>query len=137
MNAFWSFLDKAKESLNAAELLWNNQFIGFSASRAHYAYLYTAQALLLSRGLEFSRHGQVIAQYGFHFSRTRLLDPEYHRLFATAFDLRHAGDYAARSDIDVEDVKELIEKGRRFVADAARYLAELAESAEAGEGGEA
>ncbi len=66
-----------------------------------------AQALLLSRGLRFSRHGQVIAQYGRHFARTGLLDPRFHRLLNRAFRLRQLADYAAAPTFDPEVVKEL------------------------------
>jgi uncharacterized protein (UPF0332 family) len=128
-------LEKAMESLEASELLWSSGYTNIAASRVYYAYFYTAQALLLTQNLEFSRHGQVIAQYGFHFSRTRLLDPGYHRLLATAFDLRQAGDYETGA-VDPEAVRELIDKGRDFLSDATRYLEELPRAAEDGEGGE-
>src|SRR3954471_14768832 len=124
MNEIQILLEKAEESLGAAELLQKNGYVGIAASRIYYACFYTASALLLSRGLEFSRHGQVIAQYGFHFSRTRLLDPAFHHLLTQTFDLRHVGDYGTPRAVDPEVVEELMVEGRKFLVAATRYLDE-------------
>ena len=50
-----AILEKAEESLEAAKLLAKDDYYDFSASRAYYTMFYTAEALLLSRGLSFSR----------------------------------------------------------------------------------
>ena len=129
-------LEKAEESLGAAELLQKNGYVGIAASRVYYTCFYTASALLLSRGLEFSRHGQVIAQYGFHFSRTHLLDPSFHHLLTRTFDLRHIGDYGTPRAVDPEVVEELMAQGKAFLAAAIRYLDEhpISQSAERDDG---
>jgi uncharacterized protein (UPF0332 family) len=88
-------LQKAERSLRAAQRLLEEDNADFAASRTYYAYFYTAQALLLTKGLQFSRHGQVLAQFGRHFSKTRLIDPLYHRLLGRAFELRQIADYQA------------------------------------------
>jgi uncharacterized protein (UPF0332 family) len=95
-------LEKAKRSLQVAEEILASGNPDFAASRVYYAYLYTAQALLATKGLEFSRHGQVIAQYGRHFSKTSTLDPRFHKAIGTAFEIRQLGDYEAEVSIDPE-----------------------------------
>jgi uncharacterized protein (UPF0332 family) len=130
-------LQKAERSLRAAQALLEGDNADFAASRTYYAYLYAAQALLLTKGLQFSRHGQVLAQFGRHFSKTRLIDPIYHRLLGRAFELRQIGDYQAGIVIDSEQVAELIEEGWKFLEAASRYLEEHPGDAEAGEGGDA
>ena len=129
MSSSHPLLKNAEESLDAAELLRKHGYIGFAASRAYFTYFYTAETLLLSRGLEYSRHGQVIAQYGLHFSKNRVLDPAFHRQFITAFNLRNVGDYESTTPIDPIMVDELIEDGRRFLAAASQYLYGLREEA--------
>lgn len=81
-----------------------------------------AEGLLLSLGLEFSRHGQVIAQYGYHFARTRLLDPAFHEVLSNAFSLRHSADYASLAEIDLPTVTKLLREGRDFLEAARAYL---------------
>lgn len=121
-------LEKARRSLTVAENLLQEGHADFAASRTYYACFYTAEALLLSQDLEFSSHGQVLAQYGRHFSKTRLLDPEYHRLLATAFDLRNLADYQTEVPIRADVVLDLIQGGRSFIEAAALYLKELPKS---------
>lgn len=81
-----AFLQKAEESINGAEVLSKKGLFGFSASRAYYAMFYVAEALLLSRGLSFSKHGQVLAAFGEHFAKPKVLDPKYHRYLIEGYE---------------------------------------------------
>jgi len=47
---------KARESLEAAKMLFQEGYYGFAASRAYYAMFYAAEASLLKKGLSFSKH---------------------------------------------------------------------------------
>ncbi len=70
-------LEKAAEAIEAAELLVTNNYPDFAASRAYYAIFYVAEALLNERDLSFSKHGNVHAAFGEHFSKTKVLDPKF------------------------------------------------------------
>lgn len=59
-----ALLTKADESLQAARLLTQEGFHGFAVSRAYYAMLYIAEALLPTDGLAFSKHSAVISAFG-------------------------------------------------------------------------
>ncbi len=117
-----ALLEKAERSFAAADLLLDAGDADFAASRAYYGYFYVAEGLLLSEGLRYSRHGQVVAQYGRHFASTDRLDRRYHRFLGRAFDLRQLADYSAEVDVDPGVVSELIEVGEKFLAAARDYL---------------
>ena len=68
MSKIWALLDKAARSLAASERLLDAGDADFAVSRAYYGYFYVAEALLFREGHSFSRHGQVLAQYGRIFS---------------------------------------------------------------------
>ena len=123
MNPSDLLLEKAERSFRAAELLLHEGDADFAASRAYYGCFYIAQALLLDKDLEFSSHGQVLAQYGLHFSKTRLLDPAFHRLLDRTFELRQVADYEATIVINREVVFEVIRQGRNFLEAASGFLA--------------
>lgn len=123
MNEVLLLLQKAGSSLEAAEILAPDHSDS-AMSRAYYGCFYVAQALLLSRGLAFGRHGQVIAQYGLHFARTGLLDTRFHALLSRAFGLRQGADYEASAVIDTQQVIEVIRQGREFLAAATAFLEE-------------
>lgn len=126
-------LEKAGRSLDAAESLLSHGSPDFAASRTYYAYFYIAQALLESQGLRFSRHGQVLAQYGLLFAKTKILDPSFHKLFGSAFDLRQLADYQVEVPIESELVEELIAGARSFLNAASDYLAHLPEPSSGGD----
>ena len=83
-----AILDKAKDSLDAAKLLADQGYFDFAASRTYYAMFYTAEALLLARGLSFSSHAAVIANYGKEYSKTKDMDRKFHKYLIAVQDLR-------------------------------------------------
>lgn len=127
-----ALLGKAGRSFDAAELLLRAGNADFAASRAYYGCFYVAEALLLSEGKHFSRHGQVVAQFGRHFAKEGRMDRRFHRLLDDAFSLRQLADYAIEADVDAGEVRELIAEGRNFL-DAARDR--LSREREKGESG--
>lgn len=119
-----ALFEKAVRSFAAAERLLQSGDADFAASRAYYGYFYVAEALLLTKGLSFSRHGQVIAQYGTHFAKEEILDRRFHRLLRRAFALRQSADYSTEPAPDSGTVRELIEEGRVFLGEARGYVRE-------------
>ncbi len=122
MNEIELLLQKAGRSFEVSEEILVGGHYDFAMSRAYYGCFYIAQALLLSRGLTFARHGQVIAQYGRYFAKTGLLDPRFHNLLDHAFGLRQSADYEADAVIEEQEVVEAIRQGREFLAAAAQFL---------------
>lgn len=118
MNEVDALFEKADRSFSAAEQLLERDDADFAASRAYYGYFYVAEALLLSKGFSFSRHSQVIAQYGRYFARTEILD----RLFRQALSLRQTADYSVEPPPEPEKVYELIEGGEDFLTEARKYI---------------
>lgn len=114
-----ALLEKAGRSFDAAELLLGAGNPDFAASRAYYGCFYIAEALLLSEGRRFSRHGQVVAQFGRYFAKEGRMDRRFHKLLDDLFSLRQLADYAVEADVDAEEVRALISDGREFL-DAAR-----------------
>lgn len=114
---------KAERSFSAAERLLKDGDADFAASRAYYGYFYVAEALLESKNLEFSRHSQVIVQYGLHFAKPEVLDPTFHRLLRRAFNFRQLADYSDETfTFDPAEAGAPIEEGRKFLAAAEEYL---------------
>jgi uncharacterized protein (UPF0332 family) len=124
LNEIPLLMTKAERALAAADRLLQDGDADFAVSRAYYGYFYIAEALLLSEGLEFTRHGQVVAQYGLHFAKNARLDVRFHRLLDRAFSLRQRADYDAAASLDVEIVEELIKEGREFLRVAQNWLEE-------------
>lgn len=65
-----ALLRKAHDSLRASQLLSTEGFYDFAVSRAYYTMFYGAEALLLGRGLSFSKHSAVTAPFGKELVKT-------------------------------------------------------------------
>lgn len=119
-----ALLEKAQQSIHAAESLRSNGYINFAASRLYYTMFYIAQALLLSRCQSYSSHAGVIAAYGKEFAKTGDLDARFHRWLLDAQDIRNEGDYGIGEDISSVQYQELVMWANSFLVAAKTYLAE-------------
>ena len=115
-------LDYADESHKAAKVLIDSGFIGFSAAQSYYTMFYLTQALLLSKALKFSSHSAVIAAYGKEFSKTKLLDPKFHRHLIVAEERREDGHYGASENVSNEDALESFVWAEEFMQAVKEYL---------------
>lgn len=115
-------LQKAEDSLRAAKLMYNEALYGFAVSRAYYAMFYVAQALLLSKGLAFSKHSAVIAAFGKHIALAGIVPVAYHRYLIDAQDARIVGDYATDAKLSQADATTYIAHAEAFVETANRVL---------------
>ena len=118
-----TLLDKAAQSIQAAELLNREGYANFAASRAYYAMFYVAEALLLSREISFSSHSAVIAAFGQIFAKPQILDPKFHRYLIDAQDMRNLGDYGIGQQILPQSVQEMLVWASEFIETAQFILA--------------
>lgn len=120
-----ALLRKAQNSLRAAKLLDSNNLIDGAASRAYYTMFYVAQALLMDKGLTFSKHGSLIAAFGQHFTKTGLVPAHFHQYLIKGFNKRITGDYAINSTLTKTDVATMISQAEEFLALAEQMLGPL------------
>ncbi|MEL6551857.1 MAG: HEPN domain-containing protein [Cyanobacteria bacterium J06621_11] len=106
---------KAKESLQAARLLSDQQMYGFSASRAYYSMFYVAQAFLIGENLTFSSHSAVISSFGKVFAKTKRLNSKFHRYLIDAAQTRTDGDYSTARTVTAGEAFESISQAQEFI----------------------
>jgi uncharacterized protein (UPF0332 family) len=113
---------KAEETLRAAAWLIKGGFNAHAVSRIYYAMFYAAQAILLERGLTFSKHSSTVSAFGQHFIKTGLLDAQLHQSLRQAFDNRQVGDYNVTATISVEAAADLLKQAEAFVAAITQFI---------------
>lgn len=118
-------LNYADESHEAAKVLIDGGFIGFSAAQSYYTMFYLTEALLLSKGLHFSSHSAVIAAFGKEFAKTGLLDPKFHRYLIDAEERREDGHYGGGRKMSNEDALEAFHWAEEFKAAVEAYLRKI------------
>ncbi len=115
-------MDKAKRSIKTAEKILKDHEVDFAGSRAYYAMFYVAEALLLQKGLAFSSHSAIIANFGKEFAKTNILNPKFHNYLIKSQDRRNIGDYAIGSHLTEEEVREMITWAKEFLEAGKSYL---------------
>ncbi|HKS92108.1 MAG TPA: HEPN domain-containing protein [Tepidiformaceae bacterium] len=123
MSEVEQFLERARQSLAVVELLLSAGQNDVAASQTYYAAFYIATALFRARGQQFNRHSHLVAEYGRVFARSRQLDPAFHCLLRTIFNLRAHADYDPHPDTDARAVVSFTAVARDFLAAARTYLA--------------
>jgi uncharacterized protein (UPF0332 family) len=90
---------KARRNIRSAKLLVADSDYDTAVSRAYYAMFYIAEALLLSRGLAYSKHSAVIAAFGREFAKAGVVPPEFHAHLRAASEARNISDYQLASHV--------------------------------------
>jgi uncharacterized protein (UPF0332 family) len=117
-----ALLKKASDSLRAARLLASQSFFDFAASRAYYTMFYIAEAFLLDQELAFSGDSAVIAAFGRQFTKTGLVQAEFHRYLIEGQKSRHVGDYDTGPGLTDVQAAEQIARAEQFLKLAERFL---------------
>ena len=116
------YLSRAKEKLKSAKDLFAAQDWSDCVSRAYYCAFHSAQALLLSEGLQASTHQGVLNLFGMYFIKSGKLDKKFARMLKNLKDDRENGDYEVFSTIDEEIAEQTIGEAKEFLKAARQHL---------------
>ncbi len=108
-------VQKAANSLKAANILLAEGFPGFAVSRVYYSMFYIATAFLVGEGLSYSKHSGTISGFGQHFIKTGKIPKHFHRYLIHAFEARQDGDYAPEEVISTQAAYKIIHHAHEFV----------------------
>jgi uncharacterized protein (UPF0332 family) len=117
-----NYLQRADESHQAAKMLLDAGFSGFSAAQSYYTMFYLIEALLHSKDLHFSSHSAVIAAYGKEFAKTKTLDPKFHRRVIITESRRETGHYGEESGVTDDEARESYEWAGEFMQVVKEYF---------------
>lgn len=112
-------IEKAQESLRAAELCYNEKLYNSMASRAYYAMFQAAVVALEQAGHrpkgERWSHEQLRSTFATELTRKRKLYPNYFATFLSeALEIRHQADYRAVA-ISERQARQLLKWAREVV----------------------
>lgn len=115
-------LARGREALRAAEALLAAGLLNDAVSRAYYAALHHALALLLTEGVEPRTHAGTSQMLGLHFVMTGKLSPERAKEFSRLEQFRSEADYNRFFVFTEPSAAEEVEAARRFCASVSELL---------------
>jgi uncharacterized protein len=101
-------INNAKDTLEAAKLLADNQHWNSAINRLYYSCFYAISALLYKYDIYSKSHTGLKHQFTLHFIKTGLIDKELGRVYVELFDWRQKGDYGDFYDFDMGKTMALI-----------------------------
>jgi len=118
-----AYVDAATEALDDSQASLARGSLRAASSRAYYAMFYCASALLLTKGMSFSRHGNVLAAFGREFAKTGVLDRKFHLYLREAYDTRQTSDYRVTRRISRDTAGLTVRRAGEFLEATRAYLA--------------
>jgi uncharacterized protein (UPF0332 family) len=118
-------LERANESLKAAQLMAENKLFIPAMNRIYYSMFYmfyAVQALLVLNERAFSKHGQVKGYFNQGFIKTGVFPKDFGKLFNTSFEYRQKFDYVDMIVPQEELISDYISKASKFVDQISSYL---------------
>lgn len=86
-------LERAKEELAAAELLYANEKLRAANNRAYYSIYYSLTAVLCLEPIAFKKHKDTIGYFNKNYVHAGMFPNEIGRSISKAAKVRHASDY--------------------------------------------
>ncbi len=115
-------LERAKESLDEANILIERGHANTFVNRLYYACFYAVSALLLTRGLSSAKHSGVLSYFNRHFIKEGIFEKELGRYINEAFELRQQEDYREYTNLNLDQIDPYIEKAENFIKTLKEYL---------------
>lgn len=115
-------LERAKESIKAAQLLYENKLYIPAMNRIYYSMFYAVQAILALNGKSFSKHSQVKSYFNKEFIKSGIFFKELGKLFNIVFEYRQKFDYVDMIIPDEELISDYIIEAKKFIDTISAYL---------------
>lgn len=115
-------LEQARRCLTASRLLLTNRLYADAVSRAYYAMLHAARALLLTEGLEARSHRGVGTLLHQHFIHSQRFPAELGRELSRCQDDREAADYDRFAVFEPDMGKRSVQLAEEFLGQCERLI---------------
>jgi len=97
-----TMMKKAMDNLEVAKQLHNQSHYNDAASKSYYAVFHSLQAILLTKGLSFSKHSAVLSAFNKEFIYSGVFGKDFYNKIIRLFKDRQIGDYEYEIGIDRE-----------------------------------
>ena len=115
-------LEKAKDDLDTAELVFKNNKFSQSINRSYYSMFHAVRALLALDKYDSKKHTGVISFFNQNYIKPGKIESDFSNMLTAAFKIRNKSDYndffiAAREDaqIQLENAKKFMKRIKEYI----------------------
>jgi uncharacterized protein len=116
--------ERAKETLEEAEIMLENNKLVAAVNRIYYAIFYEVCALLLVKGLSSSKHSGVRSLFNKEFIKTGIISEQCGNFYNIMFGFRQRADYEDFVEFEYEKVKNWIAGTGEFIDSVEKLMNE-------------
>jgi hypothetical protein len=117
-------IERAREDLDAAHLLFDSGNYRIANNRAYYAIFHAMRAVLVFDNFDSSKHSGVIAEFRRKYIKEGIFPIEISKMIGSAFTIRNASDYDDMFIAGKSETEEQIENAECVY----KYLHEYVEN---------
>lgn len=117
-------LERAREELDTAKLLFENEKLKAANNRAYYSIYYSLTAVLCLEPIAFKRHKDTIGYFNKNYVHTGLFPGEIGRNISKATKVRHASDYDEFYIASKEEAEKQIQTAKVLAELVDKYISE-------------
>ena len=122
MREMTRLVQKARATLEAAQVLFDTGYFEDCISRAYYAMFHAAQAALLNEGITPKTHSGTHSLFDEHFVKRDRLPRSVARTLRQAYDARQLADYGLETSLSRETAKQVLEDAAVFLEHVASII---------------
>ena len=115
-------IEKAKNALDEAKLLFDSEKYYGAANRSYYAAFHAMSALLIFDGYSMKKHSGVISKFREVYIKTGVFDTSMSEQIAALFKLRTECDYDAFYIVSKSDAEEQLHNAETIIEAVERRL---------------
>lgn len=114
--------NRAKEELQTAVLLMQNESYRQSINRSYYAIFHAVRAVNALDGFDSSKHSGVIAHFNQQYVKTGIFEKEASKIIRGASELREQADYEDFYSATKEEAVSVLNGARGFIDMVGKFL---------------
>ena len=115
-------IEKAKDDLKVAKLLFEKNHYSQSMNRSYYAIFHITRALLALDEFDTRKHSGIIAYFNREYIARGILDKRYSKIIKGAEKMRNRSDYDDFYIVSKDDTKQQLENAEQFVEKLEEFI---------------
>ncbi len=115
-------LEKAKETLKSAQILFEVKDYTGANNRAYYAIFYAIRAILALEETDFKRHKDVIAYFNQKYIKPEIFPRKLGSKISQAQRVREDSDYDDKYQISYEKTEQQIETAKEVIIEVEQFI---------------
>ena len=108
-------VNRSKESLEEAKLMFSNKHYLTVINRLYYAMFYLVAAYLGCNNIFAKTHSGAKSQFQLYFIKTNIVSKDFAELYNDLFQERNDSDYGDFQVISKEDAKDLLDETQKIL----------------------